>query len=1454
MANLLQKASIVLTPTAYDNGKVLCAKPSESPYGDFDFSRNSAATRVNAQGLVENVQILSSNLVQNGDFSEEGVQEVSNGSFSQEGVELVTNGSFDTDSDWTKGTGWTISEGSASFDGTTSNSIRQNIGLVENNIYKVTFTISNVSQGGVAPVFGGSLQLQTITANGTYTMYSKSGLNPLLYFQPVSNFIGSINNVSVREVGQDWTLGTGWSIGEDKAISDGLSNFENIYQTISPNLVIGNSYLISFDLIVTSGALRIRTNAGTYYSNVFNTSGNQSVTLKLENGSDFWFNSYSGFEGSITNISIKEVGQNWTLGGTAAIGDNLVNINSPSGENAEVYQSSVLVIGRKYKLDCTLNKTSGDTQFVNGGTFILNNGSNVIQFTATDTRVYFKRGAGSVISSITNISVIEITDDTNLPRINYEGFSYQDALGSEEIVNGDFSNGANNWTLGTGWSVSDGKAVAGSLSNGADIRQVGIFQQSKKYKISIDADKISGTNIILRTYNGSFQTIGDLTENSSFIYTTTATNNGTLYIVSNNFIGSIDNVSVKEYLGQEVVPDSGCGSWLWEPQSTNLITQSELFSDASWVKSRSTYTSDAIKSPSGLINMGYLTEDTTATNTHYMRTFLTLTDGVDYTLSVFAKAKERNIICLGDNAAAQSNTGVWFDLTNGVVLTQRSGYVGSIKDFGNGIYRCSVIYSAAAARQYADIAISLSDGVNVYTGDGTSGVYIWGAQLEQQTYATSYIPTSGSTVTRNQDVCTNGGSLASINSTEGTLYFEGAALADTITDRYMISISDGTTLNSVFIRFGNASNLIEGRSRIGGANVGITNFVVSDETEFHKIAYKWKLNDYALWVDGVEVGTSTGVVASANTFNTLNFDSGAGGQIAEGKTKAVAVWKEALSDEELADLTYPTPTDPTFALDFDTIATDFTFARGSEATYVDAQGLIQSTNELGPELITNGDFSNGIPIGTNGSGWLGFVQDSNTIEYANGGVKLTVLGISASECKLYARTAAGSSVILTVGKQYKVTYTVLENNGVSNFTYYIGGSYQQVPKTVGTHTYYFTQSVNGLSVFRNSSLNSDITLDNVSIKEVITATNTPRLDYSTGAEAFLLEPQSTNLVTSSEDFSNSAWAKIGTSTLGANAGTSPSGGVDAYSLIPETLNERHLLRDGFTATSIDVTGSFFVKPNGYNHISMSIIYSANSAGAGVIVDLTDGSTYASKAQSGASFSVKVDDYVDGWKRVSLSVTQSANASDTFNIGAFDGGAVVWNNGSIAPLFAGNGTDGVLIYGAQVEALPYATSYIPTSGSTVTRNQETCINATPEINSEEGVLYFEGAILGNDGTYKIVSLSDGTTLNVVRFYYSVTDNRIVGNVKSGGGIVFDFNHVLQDSTDFLKTAISYRLNDFKMYVNGTKVASDTAGNAPIGLNVLTFNNGGGASPFFGNTKDVQVYTKALSDAELIKLTT
>ena len=202
--------------------------------------------------------------------------------------------------------------------------------------------------------------------------------------------------------------------------------------------------------------------------------------------------------------------------------------------------------------------------------------------------------------------------------------------------------------------------------------------------------------------------------------------------------------------------------------------------------------------------------------------------------------------------------------------------------------------------------------------------------------------------------------LTLINSTEGVLYAEIAALADTITDRAMVSLSDGTTSNRIFIRYGNASNQIEARSTVGGANSGTTSYVVSDETDFNKVAYKWKINDFALWINGIEVSTVTsGSVNSANELYKLSFDAGDGTRIAEGKNKALAVFKEALTDTELELLTAPAPEFPTFSLDFDTIAEQFTFTRGSEATFVNEQGLIQSTNELGAELITNGGFCYG---------------------------------------------------------------------------------------------------------------------------------------------------------------------------------------------------------------------------------------------------------------------------------------------------------------------------------------------------------------------------------------------------------------------------------------------------------------------------------------------------------------
>ena len=365
-----------------------------------------------------------------------------------------------------------------------------------------------------------------------------------------------------------------------------------------------------------------------------------------------------------------------------------------------------------------------------------------------------------------------------------------------------------------------------------------------------------------------------------------------------NSAGLIENVAID--MARIDYPNNGsCPHLLFEPQSTNLVAYSEDFSNSSWSKSRSVFTNDIIHSPSGLVNMGSLTEDATANNTHYVRDFLTVVDGVDYTLSVFAKAKERNIICLGDNAAAQSNTGVWFDLINGVILTQRNGYVGSIKDFGNGIYKCSVTYSASTLRQYIDISLSLSDGVNVYSGDGNSGAYIWGAQLEALPYATSYIPTNGSAVTRVQDVANNFGDVNTFNSSEGVLFVEMAALINSGGYR-VITISDGTASNRIQVFYDDLGNLRAGVTSLGSSVVSM-NYNV-DITSSLKIAFKYKINDFSLWVNGIEVLTDVSGITPIN-LKTLSFDNGTGSAKFEGKIKQVQVYKEALTDAELEYLT-----------------------------------------------------------------------------------------------------------------------------------------------------------------------------------------------------------------------------------------------------------------------------------------------------------------------------------------------------------------------------------------------------------------------------------------------------------------------------------------------------------------------------------------------------------------------
>ena len=502
-----------------------------------------------------------------------------------------------------------------------------------------------------------------------------------------------------------------------------------------------------------------------------------------------------------------------------------------------------------------------------------------------------------------------------------------------------------------------------------------ILDTNKIYKATFDAHITFGTGsyIIYNTTNGNIS----LTSQGSGTYTFYLQNTNKFYVGSNG-VGDVwymDNISVKEYLGQEVVPDSGCGAWLFEPESTNRVQQSELFSDAYWLKNNTIFSNSAI-SPNGLIEADKMVCNANSNN--YIFNSTSFSTSANYTNSVYLKKDTSSgwMALRIWTGGGQEGVSVWFDLDNGVLgtSTATSGFTlinATSESLTNDWYRLTVS-GTTNTFSYFRLDFVDGDGLNTFTNVIGKSCFLWGAQAEQANsvgyngeYATSYIPTEGTIKTRNQDLCTNGGDVSLINSSEGVLYLEASGLANGVNKG--ISISSGNLNNSVNIFYLANNNTIRALIFSGSSSQASID-VALDITSNHKIAIKYSLNDVALWIDGLEVGTDTNALTPIG-MNTLNFSQPNGADPFFGNTKALGVWKEALTDAELRSLTYPTPTAATFDLDFNTIATDFTFTRNSEATFVNAQGLIQSTNELGAEVILNGDFSNGSSSWTEGTGW-----------------------------------------------------------------------------------------------------------------------------------------------------------------------------------------------------------------------------------------------------------------------------------------------------------------------------------------------------------------------------------------------------------------------------------------------------------------------------------------------------
>nr|WP_306672101.1 DUF2460 domain-containing protein [Geothrix sp. SG10] len=187
---------------------------------------------------------------------------------------------------------------------------------------------------------------------------------------------------------------------------------------------------------------------------------------------------------------------------------------------------------------------------------------------------------------------------------------------------------------------------------------------------------------------------------------------------------------------------------LYSTARTNLLKFSDQFDNAGWVKTSVTVTANATLSPDGTTTSDKIVEDVT-NNVHQASQGLTILDNTTYAVSTHAKAGERNWLRLQPNDKGGTTRGAWFNLATGVVGSVNSGTTASIVNLGNGWYRCTVVFNSGtgASACTVRIAVATGDGTTGYTGDGASGLYLWGAQIEVAPAPTSYIPTTTAAVT-----------------------------------------------------------------------------------------------------------------------------------------------------------------------------------------------------------------------------------------------------------------------------------------------------------------------------------------------------------------------------------------------------------------------------------------------------------------------------------------------------------------------------------------------------------------------------------------------------------------------------------------------------------------------------------------------------------------------------------
>ncbi len=357
----------------------------------------------------------------------------------------------------------------------------------------------------------------------------------------------------------------------------------------------------------------------------------------------------------------------------------------------------------------------------------------------------------------------------------------------------------------------------------------------------------------------------------------------------------------------------------------------------------------------------------------------------------------------------------------------------------------------------------------------------------------------------------------------------------------------------------------------------------------------------------------------------------------------------------------------------------------------------------------------------------------------------------------------------------------------------------------------------------------------------------PRIDYKDDSKGALkLEPQRSNIIDNSTNFFLNSWS--GTRVSQGASITSPNGNNEAHKLIASSVSNTHYREYTVSSASAgSYTGSCFFKKAEFNvgAIRMSVDSYANRIG--VYINLDNGThLQTSTVGSPTGTSYKIEDYGNGWYRLSVTIIHTSGEVRM----SLSNASSNYTNSNGLPVFLGNSSDGGYSWGAQLEQGSYATSYIPTQGSAVTRLADACNNGANEqvINSTEGVLYAE--IKNDIIQQQTISLRQGTTDSV---QLGLINGGIRCAIVSNNSAVLGTSSFTYSNGQINKYAIVWNGTNAKTFINGQLTNTITTP-SPLNLNKLGFDNPNLAENMVGICKDVRVYNTALTDSELATLTT